>query len=430
MPSPEVKLPSNKSIMERHAERLGVTSETWHREAYIRKEGNEWCVKSESGKNMGCYDSEAGAKKRLQQIEYFKHKGELKTEAQDKEEKECPFKMGQRVIVKDDPSFFATIINFTGEDEIVVQDSKGNILTKKHSEIKRVSEKLAKLYSKGGNELYLDEETGEFIKESQEEVGTEEFEDVYHPRMKETKEQYAYVNVYLHSLGYGGSEEGGWYYDVYEPVKSYKVRSIGEGRELIEKLKDEYPNLNEGKDEEGRSYTSVIAGDSYEAYVEDKKFESATKSKPVYSKKSEGHEKKAQADDYWGGRFKERVPAPKVKYIYKQDPGSGFIREYQESIPLRGVIETGVVIPETSIPKDIPRCAEHGRWHCPDCRGLKEARNTDHYNSPPEIITTDESADDLPDVKLSPAEKESRMRKVIRNPAIEVKPRKRILQRD
>lgn len=43
--------------------------------AYIRKEGGKHCVKSEKGKNMGCYDSEEGAKKRLGQIEYFKHKG-------------------------------------------------------------------------------------------------------------------------------------------------------------------------------------------------------------------------------------------------------------------------------------------------------------------------------------------------------------------
>jgi hypothetical protein len=219
-----------------------------------------------------------------------------------------------------------------------------------------------------------------------------------------------------------------------------------------------------------------------------------------------GSEKKAQADDYWGGRFKERVPAPKVKYIYKQDPGSGFIREYQESIPLRGVIETGIAIPETSIPKDIPRCAEHGRWHCPDCRGLKEARksqkggvegyrvtfkgfvfqipvllaevivdeiesgsgkpieeivklygeepvtvalpdgrsktkslnevykqflnelssenvearNTDHYNTPAELTNPDATMDD--------AEVQSKMTKVIKSPAIEVKPKKRILK--
>lgn len=41
----------------------------------IRKEGSKWYVYSESGKNLGGpYDTKAEAKKRLQQIEYFKHK--------------------------------------------------------------------------------------------------------------------------------------------------------------------------------------------------------------------------------------------------------------------------------------------------------------------------------------------------------------------
>lgn len=45
----------------------------------IRKSGNKWCVfskhKAKSGKKkkLGCYNSRAGAKKRLQQVEYFKN---------------------------------------------------------------------------------------------------------------------------------------------------------------------------------------------------------------------------------------------------------------------------------------------------------------------------------------------------------------------
>lgn len=42
--------------------------------AYIKKVGKEWCVFSESGKRMGCYNSRKAAEKRLKQIEYFKHK--------------------------------------------------------------------------------------------------------------------------------------------------------------------------------------------------------------------------------------------------------------------------------------------------------------------------------------------------------------------
>jgi hypothetical protein len=41
---------------------------------YITHLGSKWTVHSEAGKPMGTYDSEAGAKKRLGQIEYFKHR--------------------------------------------------------------------------------------------------------------------------------------------------------------------------------------------------------------------------------------------------------------------------------------------------------------------------------------------------------------------
>lgn len=40
---------------------------------FIRKEGDQHCVKSHKGKNLGCYPTAGGAKKRLKQVEYFKH---------------------------------------------------------------------------------------------------------------------------------------------------------------------------------------------------------------------------------------------------------------------------------------------------------------------------------------------------------------------
>jgi hypothetical protein len=45
---------------------------------YIEKEGDTYAVKSESGKNLGKYKSEGAAKKRLEQVEYFKHKDKEK----------------------------------------------------------------------------------------------------------------------------------------------------------------------------------------------------------------------------------------------------------------------------------------------------------------------------------------------------------------
>jgi|WetSurSiteA1Bulk_404760.scaffolds.fasta_scaffold148225_2 hypothetical protein len=41
--------------------------------AYIKKVGKQWCVFSEGGKRMGCYNSKPAAEKRLKQIEMFKH---------------------------------------------------------------------------------------------------------------------------------------------------------------------------------------------------------------------------------------------------------------------------------------------------------------------------------------------------------------------
>lgn len=43
-------------------------------EAVIRKVGDEYCVFSHDGKNLGCSPSMKGAEKRLQQVEFFKHK--------------------------------------------------------------------------------------------------------------------------------------------------------------------------------------------------------------------------------------------------------------------------------------------------------------------------------------------------------------------
>lgn len=47
-----------------------------NKRTYVEKTRNkeEWCAKSEKGRNMGCYPSKSKAKHRLQQVEYFKHK--------------------------------------------------------------------------------------------------------------------------------------------------------------------------------------------------------------------------------------------------------------------------------------------------------------------------------------------------------------------
>ena len=42
---------------------------------YIREEGGKYCVYSEEGKKLGCYDTEEQALKRLRQIEHYKREG-------------------------------------------------------------------------------------------------------------------------------------------------------------------------------------------------------------------------------------------------------------------------------------------------------------------------------------------------------------------
>lgn len=39
--------------------------------AVIRKQGNQWCIFSKSGKKLGCYPTEKKAQKRLREIEFF-----------------------------------------------------------------------------------------------------------------------------------------------------------------------------------------------------------------------------------------------------------------------------------------------------------------------------------------------------------------------
>jgi len=40
---------------------------------YIQKQGKNWIVRSEKGKNLGKFASKAAAQKRLREVEYFKH---------------------------------------------------------------------------------------------------------------------------------------------------------------------------------------------------------------------------------------------------------------------------------------------------------------------------------------------------------------------
>jgi hypothetical protein len=41
----------------------------------VKKEGSQYVVRSRKGKNLGTSSSRKGAQRRLQQVEYFKRKG-------------------------------------------------------------------------------------------------------------------------------------------------------------------------------------------------------------------------------------------------------------------------------------------------------------------------------------------------------------------
>jgi hypothetical protein len=50
-----------------------------------------------------------------------------------------------------------------------------------------------------------------------------------------------FVNVYEEDMGYGGPEEGGWYYHISEPVHSEKFATQHEAEAYKERISDEYP---------------------------------------------------------------------------------------------------------------------------------------------------------------------------------------------
>jgi hypothetical protein len=62
--------------------------------------------------------------------------------------------------------------------------------------------------------------------------GHEDFED----RFGQRPHRQLFVNAYEVTQGYGGAEEGGWWYDCGEPIASIPVRSEAEAFAAIERL--------------------------------------------------------------------------------------------------------------------------------------------------------------------------------------------------
>lgn len=83
-----------------------------------------------------------------------------------------------------------------------------------------------------------------------------------------------YVNVYSVDRAYGGPEEGGWYYNTAEPVRSVIVFDGDKAEDVAEKLRQEYP-------ETGKRY-SVLSGADYKVVIEPHVGESYPKEIPFY----------------------------------------------------------------------------------------------------------------------------------------------------
>ncbi len=83
-----------------------------------------------------------------------------------------------------------------------------------------------------------------------------------------------YVNVYRVTRHYGGPEEGGWWFNWYECVKSIRVPRENFGYALKEKLGKEFI----GK---GNIY-SVLGGHDFLIFTENRKAQSETKERPYY----------------------------------------------------------------------------------------------------------------------------------------------------
>jgi hypothetical protein len=89
---------------------------------------------------------------------------------------------------------------------------------------------------------------------------------------QETLDSFKYVTVYRVTRHYGGPEEGGWWYNWYEPVHTEPYRTM-EQRDELQK---------EWRDRDNGDIYSVLGGEEYRVYAEAILNESATTERPHY----------------------------------------------------------------------------------------------------------------------------------------------------
>ena len=85
------------------------------------------------------------------------------------------------------------------------------------------------------------------------------------------------INVYAVTRHYGGSEEGGWWYNNYEFIEHHSFDNVIKAELAIDDLEEKWSKQNEG------DINSVLGGVEYVVCREYKIGETETKETPTYS---------------------------------------------------------------------------------------------------------------------------------------------------
>ena len=87
-----------------------------------------------------------------------------------------------------------------------------------------------------------------------------------------------YVNAYIVTLGYGGPEEGGWWYDINAPLASIRVRTEEQAEIAFNLLEDLY--REDWSEEPKRS--SVASNGDLRIVIEGDRAQFTPETKPHY----------------------------------------------------------------------------------------------------------------------------------------------------
>ena len=88
-----------------------------------------------------------------------------------------------------------------------------------------------------------------------------------------------HVNAYSVTREYGGPEEGGWYFDLYEPLESVEISSTEEIDKVKKELEDKYADQKEG------DISSVLGGTDIRVFPEEHPAKRQPEERPFYENK-------------------------------------------------------------------------------------------------------------------------------------------------